>query len=128
MPRARKTQTPQAPGLEAGAAYGEVSDSLEAQASIPLPQKPPVGQAGALAPQVAPPAPAMPQGMPVEEARQFTPNITPLTAPTTNPMGAGIGSMRPPPTDNQRAAGLLRQWAAATGDPVLAEAAAQLNQ
>jgi len=35
MVRPRKTQTPQTPGLEAGAAYGEVSDSLEAQKAIP---------------------------------------------------------------------------------------------
>ena len=36
MVRPNKNLKPRTPGLEAGAAYGEVSDSLEAQAAIPL--------------------------------------------------------------------------------------------
>ena len=124
MVRARK-QPPQTPGLEAGAAYGEVSDSLEAQQAIPLPQK----QAGEIAapPQVAAPPmqpPAQQGPLPLAEAQAYTPQITPLTAP-----GRGIqrGVPRQAPTPNQEAALLLRDWGQATGDPALLEAAAQLS-
>jgi hypothetical protein len=126
MPRARRTQTPQTPGLEAGAAYGEVSDSLEAQQAIPLPQKQPGGQL-VLPEQVATPAmqpPAQPGPLPLAEAQAFTPQITPLTAPGT---GMSRGVPRQPPTPNQEAALLLRDWGQATGDAALLEAAAQLS-
>ena len=124
MPRARKTQTPQTPGLEAGAAYGEVSDNLMAQNAIPLPQKPPVGGWPLPAVAAAPQAPQAPQAaLPVDAARQFTPNITPLLAPGSNrprpvPM---VG-----PTPKQKSAELLQSWASATGDPIIAAAASQL--
>ena len=127
MPRARKTQVPQTPGLEAGAAYGEVSDSLEAQQAIPLPQKQPGGQL-ALPPQAVaqPPMqpPVQPGPLPLEEAQAFTPQITPLTAPG---QGTQRGISRRPPTPNQEAALMLRDWGEATGDPALLEAAAQLS-
>jgi hypothetical protein len=126
MVRPRKTQTPQTPGLEAGAAYGEVSDSLEAQKAIPLPQKQPGGQLvlpeQVAAPPMQPPAPPGP--LPLAEAQAYTPQITPLTAPGTG-VQQGIG--RSMPTPNQEAALLLRNWGEATGDPALLEAAAQLS-
>ena len=125
MPRVRKTQAPQTPGLEAGAAYGEVSDSLEAQQAIPLPQK----QAGEIAlpqqanvPAVQAPAPRGP--LPLEAAQGYTPQVTPLTAP-----GSGNGPMishAPRPIDET--AELLRNWAVAVNDPALADAAIQLSQ
>ena len=124
MVRARK-QPPQTPGLEAGAAYGEVSDSLEAQQAIPLPQK----QAGEIAlpqqanvPAVQAPAPQGP--LPLEAARGYTPQVTPLTAP-----GSGNKPMishAPRPIDET--AELLRNWAVAVNDPALADAAIQLSQ
>ena len=127
MPRARKTQRPQTPGLEAGAAYGEVGDSLEAQAQIPLPQKPPAGGGMTGAIQAAPQAPQAPQaqqaGLPVAAAREFTPNITPLLAPGNN---RGTPTPMATPTSKQRSAELLTSWATATGDPIIMTAASQL--
>ena len=76
MPRARKTQTPQTPGLEAGAAYGEVSDNLMAQNAIPLPQKPPVGGGPLPAVAAAPQAPQAPQAPPVAPAAPPPPPAT----------------------------------------------------
>ena len=126
MPRVRKTQAPQPPGLEAGAAYGEVSDNLEAQQAIPLPQKQPGGQLAVPQQAAAPPMqpPVQPGPVPLAEAQAYTPQITPLTAP-----GRGIqrGVPRQAPTPNQEAALLLRDWGQATGDPALLEAAAQLS-
>jgi len=126
MPRVRKTQVPQTPGLEAGAAYGEVSDNLEAQQAIPLPQKQPGGQLAVPQQVAAPPMqpPAQPGPLPLAEAQAYTPQITPLTAP-----GRGMqrGVPRQPPTPNQEAALLLHDWGQATGDPALLEAAAQLS-
>ena len=126
MPRVRRTQTPQTPGLEAGAAYGEVSDSLEAQQAIPLPQKQPGGQLAVPQQAAAPPMqpPVQPGPVPLAEAQAYTPQITPLTAPGT---GMARGIPRQPPTPNQEAALLLRDWGQATGDPALLEAAAQLG-
>ena len=125
MVRARK-QPPQTPGLEAGAAYGEVSDNIQAQQAIPLPQKPPAGQLALPQQAAAPPIqpPAHPGPLPLAEAQAYTPQITPLTAP-----GRGIqrGVPRQAPTPNQEAAILLRDWGQATGDPALLEAAAQLS-
>ena len=78
MPRKQK---PQSPGLEAGSAYGEVQQNIQAQEAIPLPQTnnlpAPVNQ-----------APATPAPLPVEAAQAFTPQITPLLAPGAG----GIGS------------------------------------
>ena len=124
MPRARRTQAPQAPGLEAGAAYGEVSDNLQAQQAIPLPQKPPAGGGPMPAVAAAPQAPAAPQALPVEAARGFTPKITPLMAPGENrPLPTPMIA----PTSKQRSGELLQSWAAATGDPIIMSAASQLT-
>ena len=121
MPRARKTQAPQTPGLEAGAAYGEVSDSLVAQSQMPLVQKGPPGTTGGLE---AVPVPLPTQALPVEAARGFTPNITPLMAPGENrPLPTPMIA----PTSKQRQAELLQSWAAATGDPIIMIAASQLT-
>ena len=125
MVRARK-QPPQTPGLEAGAAYGEVSDNLEAQQAIPLPQK----QAGeiALPQQANVPAvqvPAPPGPLPLEAATGYTPQVTPLTAPGR---GTARGVPRPVPTPNQEAAETLRNWAEAVNEPAFVDAAIQLSQ
>ena len=125
MPRARKTQTPKTPGLEAGAAYGEVSDNIQAQQAIPLPQKAGIGGGSTPAVAAVPQAPATPQApLPVEAARGFTPNITPLMAPGENrPLPTPMIA----PTSKQRSGELLQSWAAATGDPIIMIAASQLT-
>ncbi len=119
MPRKKKTQTPQTPGLEAGAAYGEVGDSLAAQdpnkGGIPLPAG--GGSVTAALPRYQPP-------LPVDAARGFNPQITPLLAPGSNkPLPIAPVA----PTLQERSADLLRNWADATGDPLIAEAAMQLS-
>ena len=129
MPRKR-----QVPGLEAGTAYGQVSAqtdamdeskggiSLEGGAAPELVGAPVPGPVPALA------APAAPGPGVLEQAQAFTPNLTPLTAPGT---GMSRGLSRPPPTPNQEAADMLRQWAEASEDvqfrAVLSESAAQLS-
>ena len=125
MPRARKTQTPKTPGLEAGAAYGEVSDNIQAQQAIQLPQKAGIGGGSTPAVAAVPQAPATPQApLPVEAARGFTPNITPLMAPGENrPLPTPMIA----PTSKQRSGELLQSWAAATGDPIIMIAASQLT-
>ena len=124
MPRARKTQTPQTPGLEAGAAYGEVSDSLAAQSQMPLVQKGPPGTTGGLEAVPVPlPTQASASPLPLDAARGFTPNITPLMAPGT---GSATPTRMGAPTSKQQSAKLLESWAAATGDPIIAAAASQL--
>jgi hypothetical protein len=127
MPRAKKTQTPQSPGLEAGAAYGEVTENIQAQEAIPLPQKAPPG--GMVAPQqAAPPAfggPAAPGPLPLEAAAAYTPQITPLTAPGRGMTG---GAPMLPPNPNQDAAQMLRNWAEAVNEPAFVDAAMQLGQ
>ena len=125
MPRARKTQTPKTPGLEAGAAYGEVSDNIQAQQAIPLPQKAGIGGGSTPAVAAVPQAPATPQApLPVEAARGFTPNITPLMAPGENrPLPTPMIA----PTSKQRSGELLQSLAAATGDPIIMIAASQLT-
>ena len=122
MPRGKRTQPAQTPSMEAGASYGEVSDNLIAQnpneGGIPLPQTRESGQA---------PAPASvptPGPLPVEQAQGFTPNITPLLAPGQNRPSP---RMMQPLTVQQRTAEMLQNWAVATGDPLIAEAAAQLR-
>jgi hypothetical protein len=124
MVRPRKTQTPQTPGLEAGAAYGEVSDSLEAQAAIPLKE----GGGIATPPQANVPAvqaPVQPGPLPLEAAAGYTPQVTPLTAPGT---GMARGVSRLAPTPNEDAAQMLRNWAEAVNEPALIDAAIQLGQ
>ena len=120
MPRKKRTQTPQTPGLEAGAAYGEVGDSLAAQdpnkGGIPLP-------AGGGSVTAAPPPQQRP--LPVDAARGFNPQVTPLTAPGE---GRNIQTALPRITPEQRSADLLRKWAVATGDPIMAQSAQQLGQ
>ena len=115
MPRKRRTQAAQTAGLEAGAAYGEVGENLAAQnpdqGGIPLPQAESV-------------APAGPAPLPVQQAQGFNPQTTPLLAPGQNiPATRAVA----PPTVNDRTSMLLQNWAEATGDPVIAEAAAQLR-
>ena len=139
MPRKRKTQKPMTAGLEAGASYGQVGENLTAQnpnaGGIPLPQDravPPPGSP-APAPMGAGPVPpsggSPPQGgtgaLPLEAARNYVPDITPLTAP-----GSGFG--KPPSravtVDNEyRSAELLRRWADATDNPTIAAAAQQMQ-
>jgi hypothetical protein len=120
MPRKKRTQTPQTPGLEAGAAYGEVGDSLAAQdpnkGGIPLP-------AGGGS--VTATLPPQQRPLPVEAARGFNPQITPLLAPGNNkPLSvAPVGQ-----TSKQQSADILRDWAEATNDPVIADAAIQLGR
>lgn len=123
MVRARKNLQPQTPGLEAGAAYGEVSDSLEAQAAIPLQQ----GGGLAATPQVNAPAFEGPTArpLPLDAAKAYTPEITPLAAPGT---GMTRGVPRLPPTPNQEAAEMLRNWAEAVDEPAFTDAAIQLGQ
>jgi|TARA_R100000049_G_C1933414_1_gene77260 hypothetical protein len=119
MPRKKKTQTPQTPGLEAGAAYGEVSDSLAAQdpnkGGIPLP----IGSA-----QIQAGPPVEPEPLPIDVAQQFPNTVTPLTAP-------GQGMTRPSNplriTNEMRAATLLKEWAANSGDPIVKDAAMQME-
>lgn len=122
MPRGKRTQPAQTPSMEAGASYGEVSDNLVAQnpdkGGIPLPQTRELGQA---------PAPAStptPGPLPVEQAQGFTPNITPLLAPGSGELSP---QMMQPLTVQQRTGQMLENWAVATGDPLIAEAAAQLQ-
>ena len=134
MVRARK-QPPQTPGLEAGAAYGEVSDSLAAQSQMPLMQKGPPGTAGGLEAVPVPlptqanvpavQAPAPPGPLPLEAATGYTPQVTPLTAPGR---GTARGVPHLAPTPNQEAAEKLRNWAEAVNEPAFVDAAIQLSQ
>ena len=129
MPRKRQNV-----GLEHGGDYGTVqsiADSMNPNmGGVPL-------QAGEVAPNLsgagtpivsnAPPASpqVMNRPLPIEQAQAFKPQLTPLTAP-----GQGWAN-KPLPVENpltvkQESAALLSTWAAATGDPILSEAAAQL--
>ena len=122
MVRARKT-----PGLEAGAAYGEVGENLAAMNAIPIAGEEPAG--GVVTPQQANvpavQAPAPPGPLPLEAATGYTPQVTPLTAP-------GRGTMRGvphlAPTPNEEAAERLRNWAEAVNEPAFVDAAIQLSQ
>lgn len=130
MPRKRQNV-----GLEHGGDYGTVqatADSMNPNmGGIPL-------QAGEVAPdlsgmqQASPPVrpqrPEQPttlgQPLPIEAAQAFTPQVKPLTAPgKTFGQRPSVASM---PSPKQEAAILVSSWASATGDPLLAEAAAQL--
>jgi len=121
MPRKKRSQPAQAPGLEAGAAYGEAGQNLAAQdpsqGGIPLP-------AGG-GPVVAAPPPPQQRPLPVDAARGFNPQITPLLAPGNNkPLPTAPVGL----TEKQESALILRDWAEATGDPTIADAAMQLGQ
>ena len=117
MPRAKKTLSPETPSMEAGASYGEVSDNIQAQQAVPLPDN-------RTSDYPAPNDQVQQAPLPLEAAQNFTPQITPLTAP-----GENRNSMRAAPeiTPVQKSADLLRNWAAATGDPVMEMAARQLG-
>ena len=116
MPRKRQNLAPQAPGMEAGAGYGEQGQNLAAQnpstGGIPLPDR------------SAPPGAPPPPPPPVEQATSFTPGLTPLTAPGMNrPTPRGM----PPVTNTKRSAMLLKRWAQLSNDPRIAEAARRLE-
>ena len=117
MPRAKKTLSPETASMEAGASYGEVSDNIQAQQAVPLPDN-------RTSDYPAPNDQAQQAPLPLEAAQNFTPQITPLTAP-----GENRNSMRAAPeiTPVQKSADLLRNWAAATGDPIMEMAARQLG-
>ena len=124
MVRPRKpTQTPQAPGLEAGAAYGEPGQNLEAQEAIPLRQKGLPGEPPAGAVAAAPPEEPQQQN-PFEAAAGFPNTVTPLTAP-------GKNLQRPTKdfqvTNEMRAATLLKDWAENTTHPAVIAAAQQME-
>ena len=122
MVRARKT-----PGLEAGAAYGEVGENLAAMEAIPIAGEEPAGGVAmpqqANVPAIQPPAPPGP--LPLEAASAYNPQITPLTAPGRGGLG---GINRALPSPNQEAAAKLRDWALAVNEPALEDAAIQLGQ
>lgn len=123
MPRAKKSLSPKTAGMEAGASYGEVSENIQAQQNIPLPDN---RVSGNSAPGNAAPVnqgPVGPPQLPVESARQFVPAVTPLTAPGTGV----VDQIDRAPIKRQMSAMLLSRWADATGDPQLAEAANQLR-
>jgi|TARA_R110000824_G_scaffold123444_5_gene281322 hypothetical protein len=119
MPRAKKTLSPETASMEAGASYGEVSDNIQAQQAVPLPDNRTSDYSAPNDQGMGQQAP-----LPLEAAQNFTPQITPLTAP-----GENRNSMRAAPeiTPVQKSADLLRNWAAATGDPVMEMAARQLG-
>ena len=84
---------------------------------------------GAAPPVVSNTPPTSPQVMnrplPIEQAQAFKPNITPLASAGQGWAGQPI-SVENVVTPKQESAELLSTWAAATGDPILSEAAAQL--
>ena len=132
MPRAKKTQGAKAPGLEAGASYGEKSENLQAQnpneGGIALPNmqtkydtaRTPDGQVAAAQPQGAVDAP-------LDLAQQWIPNVTPLTAADDRPeLGLTAGIERQPmpgqelgTVSSERATRLIRRLAMTTGNPNL---------
>ena len=120
MPRKRQHLAPQAPGMEAGAGYGEQGQNLAAQdpaqGGVPLPDR------------SAPPGASPPPPLPVEQATSFTPGLTPLTAPGSGAApGSSVPQQAPPVTPSQQAAVLLRQWGQTTGDQRMLEAAVMLE-
>jgi hypothetical protein len=62
--------------------------------------------------------------LPVDVAQQFPNTVTPLTAP-------GQGIVRPAKplriTNEMRAATLLKEWAVNSGDPIVKDAAMQME-
>jgi hypothetical protein len=91
MPRTRQTQSPKAPGMEAGAGYGEQTQNIAAQdpeqGGIPLPQERKTSFQTARTPDgsVAAARPMEPSAAPLEVAQEWIPDVTPLTAPDDRP-------------------------------------------
>ena len=121
-------------GLKHGGDYGTVqatADSMNPNmGGIPLAEGEVAPDLGGAAPPVVSNTPApspqvMNRPLPIEQAQAFKPNITPLDAPG-NKWGQKRHVTRGEPTVKQKSAELLNTWAAATGDPILSEAAAQL--
>jgi len=131
MPRNRQTQTPKAPGMEAGAGYGEQSENIAAQdpaqGGIALPgggfqtSQTPDGT-------VAAARPTKQSAAPLDAAQQWIPDVMPLTAPDDRPdLGLLAGSPRrieqPASTittkSSPRATRLIRRLAQTTGNPRL---------
>jgi len=124
MPRSKKTLKPQTTSMEAGASYGEVSENIQAQNAAPLPNnRMPVDPALTNQTSPEPPSPVGPPPLPVESARQFIPEVTPLSAPS-NGVAERIDRA---PIKRQMSAMMLTRWAEATGDHRLADAANQLR-
>ena len=140
MPRKRKTQKPMTAGLEAGASYGQVGENLTSQnpsaGGIPLPQDRTVPTPGSPAPAPTGAGPVPPSGglppqggtgalpLPLEDAQNFVPNLTPLTSP-----GRGFNAATGTPVDFSTetvALDLVRSWAKASDNPVLHVAAQQM--
>lgn len=134
MPRTRQTQTPKAPGMEAGAGYGEKGDNIQAQdesqGGIALPKsrtfetaRTPDGSVASARPMEAT------TEAPLDMAQQWIPNITPLTAPDDRPdLGLLAGSTRRrqqqpgkrlTTKSSERANSLIRRLAQTTGNPRL---------
>ncbi len=132
MPRSKKTQGAKAPGLEAGASYGEKSENLQAQnpneGGIALPNmetkydttRTPDGQV----------ASARPQGVvdaPLDLAQQWIPNVTPLTAADDRPDLGLTAGIQPQPMpgaqlgtySSERSNRLIKRLAMTTGNPNL---------
>ena len=129
MPRKRQNV-----GLEHGGDYGTVqatADSMNPNmGGIPLAEGEVAPDLGGAAPPVVSNTPApspqvMNRPLPIEQAQAFKPNLTPLDAPGKT-WGQKSHVTRGEPTVKQKSAELLNTWAAATGDPILSEAAAQL--
>lgn len=131
MPRSRQTQTPKAPGMEAGAGYGEQGENIAAQdptqGGIPLPTG---GFQTAQTPDgtVAAARPTTPSAAPLDVAQQWIPDVMPLTAPDDRPdLGLLAGSPRrveQPASmittkSSPRATRLIRRLAQTTGNPRL---------
>lgn len=124
MPRDR--QAPKAPNDQA---YGMRGDQIAAQQAIPLPQQQtPAGQM----------AQQQPEMNVVEQARQFDPGITPLTAPTERPgepvqaglaMGPGPGpDIFSQPARANAAADVLVALAQSSGNDEMLELANRIRQ
>lgn len=133
MPRTR--QTPKAPGMEAGASYGEKGENIaaqdESQGGIPLPATRDSGYQTAQTPDgtVVSARPEERLEAPLDMAQHWIPNITPLTAPDDRPdLGLMAGSprrlaanpgQRLATKSSERATNLIRRLAQTTGNPRL---------
>lgn len=134
MPRTRQTQSPKAPGMEAGAGYGEQTQNIAAQdpeqGGIPLPQERKTSFQTARTPDgsVAAARPMEPSAAPLEVAQEWIPDVTPLTAPDDRPdlpLLAGSPHRIDQPAkqltlpSSERATRLIRRLAQTTGNPRL---------